>query len=279
MEDKTNCNTDETDETDMNGSQRLGSKNIPIYIYNPLGKNLFIYARLKNEVGALSAVSAILKEMSINIGNGITSVFNNEGEWSFFAVSKQDTPKSEEILKRLKSSRYVLDAYVAEDTDGLLVFPSYPVRWNTGERTIVTRLDSFIKMLDSIRSKFGSVGEAIIYEQGIELGKLGFSKIVNEMGREFALSHLRELIKIYNAIGFGKVELVYQDLEKQEFRIKIEENFECSGHSTTSPYSRFVRGNIMGAFLVLIGKELEIKETKCIAMNQDFCEFEVSPQE
>lgn len=252
------------------------SKDVPVYVWNPSKKNYRIFLRLKNAVGVIAELSELLRRMSISISGGVTSVYDGEGSWSFFAESSLNGPTAEEVSAALRRSTYVIEATVEEDLDGFLVDSTFPLRWNTGERAVLIRQAFLVSMLDSIREKFGSVGEAIIYEEGVMLGREGFKEMVARLGQDFAKSHLDLILRLYSAVGWGRVEMTYCDLLKQKITVRVIENFECCNHTSDKPYSRFFKGHLVGAFSAIMGKETTCTETKCVSLGDSFCEFTVT---
>lgn len=267
----------DTGQTNKEKSKEYETKDIPVYVFNPIKKNYHVYLRLRNEIGAIAEASYILKKASISILGGITSVSNGEGTWSFFAESQKNGLSASDVSYLLAKAKHVIDVSVEEDSEGFLVDTTFPLRWNTGERAIMIRHAFIVSMLDTIREKFGSVGEAIIYEEGVILGREGFREIVKKLGPEFARRHIDQMVRFYNAVGWGKVEIVHCNILEPRILLWVHESFECSGHSSEGSYSRFFRGHLAGAFSSLFGREMECNEIRCISSGNNRCEFLITP--
>jgi len=52
---------------------------------------------------------------------------------------------------------------------------------------------------------------------------------------------------------------------------------ECAGLSSEKPYCYFLVGFTKGIVKRLCNLDVEVKETRCIAVGDDFCEFKVTP--
>jgi predicted hydrocarbon binding protein len=269
------------DTSQISGENKMGknnTKDIPVYVYNPRKKNYHIYLRLKNSIGAIAEASQLLKKASISVLGGITSVYDGEGTWSFFAESEKTGLTASDVSSILRKAKHVIDVSVEEDSEGFLVDTTFPLRWNTGEKAVLIRHAFIVSMLDTIREKFGSVGEAIIYEEGVVLGREGFREIIKKIGQDFAKKHVDQMVRFYNAVGWGMVKIVHSNILEPRILLWVYESFECSGHSSKGTYSRFFRGHLAGAFSSLFGIEMDCTETRCISSGNDKCEFLITPR-
>jgi predicted hydrocarbon binding protein len=258
-------------------TQRNGpiAKEIPIYVKNPGKKSYQLLVRLENVPGALAEAAAIVERASVNALGGIVSVSKDQGYWCFFAESSSDGPSAEELVARLRRSKHVLGVEAKEDIEGFLVDTlTFPLKWNTGDRAILMRQQYLVRMFDDIRREFGTGGDVILYREGYAYGRSTWESLEGEIGSEYIRSHFGEVLRIYQAAGWGRVEVVEQDFADKRATIRMHECFECEGHESERPLSSFVRGHLAGAFSALMGAEGVIcEETVCAAKGDGHCEF------
>jgi len=251
------------------------AKEIPIYIRNPGKRSYQVLVRLKNVPGALADAAAVIEKASVNVLGGIVSASKDQGCWCFFGESSGDGPTAEELVAQLKRSRHVLDAEAKEDLEGFLVDTmTFPLKWNTGDRAILMRQQYMVRMFDDIKKEFGSGGEVILYREGFAYGRSTWEGLEGEIGAEYVRSHFGEVLGIYQAAGWGRVEVVDHDFAGKRAKVRMYENFECEGHQSDRPLSSFVRGHLAGAFSALMDAEsVSCEETMCTAKGDGYCEF------
>jgi predicted hydrocarbon binding protein len=132
-------------------------------------------------------------------------------------------------------------------------------------------------MLSAIREEFGSGGNVILYEEGRAYGNDVGVNYSNTLGLEFTRSNLPEVLSLYQALGWFKLESVRQNKPEKSLTIRASACFECDGSKSDGPYSHFVRGHLGGAMTAILGEEMTCEETKCLAAGGQVCEFLISP--
>jgi predicted hydrocarbon binding protein len=250
-----------------------------VYLSNPQRRLFHVVLELKNEVGAISVITSLMAGAKIKILSGVVSTTDGGslGTWSFFADAKDSSLAASQVQQLLSSSRYVQSAVVNQSDNGLLIDKvQFPLQWNTGERAITMRLDTFSAILRKIRDIFGTGGEVILFQQGLEAGKFRFGvETVGKVGDDI----LRALVSVlpgYAAVGWGRAELMPNDSTDTVVTVRLWENFECQGRTSKGPYSQFVRGHLTGLFTGLMEGEVSCKERKCLSMGDEYCEFVIS---
>ena len=78
--------------------------------------------------------------------------------------------------------------------------------------------------------------------------------------------------------GVGKPEIVSFDLATLTAVFRIHGNVECEGRKTSAPYSRWIKGQLVGFMSALFETPCKAEETKCMAMGDPYCEFVLSPR-
>lgn len=61
--------------------------------------------------------------------------------------------------------------------------------------------------------------------------------------------------------------------------MRLEDGFEGTGAKSPKPSCHFTRGLVSGACQHLLGRPTACEETKCVALGDPYCQFEVSADE
>jgi predicted hydrocarbon binding protein len=181
----------------------------------------------------------------------------------------------EELLNLLRSQKFIKSAHIINPSSNGMIYDSYffPITLGS-ERVVIFRKCVYEALFNGIRRKFGSAGEAMLYYQGFSIG----FEIYDEYAKIAKSEKLEDLIEVATAVnmtlGWGIVDKVRVNIEKGTAKFRMYHNFECElGENNGKPYSQFYRGAIAGLFTRFFGKEVEVKETKCIAKGDPYCEF------
>lgn len=249
-------------------------KDVNVIVFNPAKRFLHIAVQLKNNPGALESVVHTITVLRLNILGSFSSVDPgaDTGVWSAFVEDESHT--TSQLKEMLGKSPYVVDVVVAESRDGLLVDSiHFPLAWNSGDRAVMMRDRYLNAMFDSIRGTFGSGGEAILYQEGFAYGKESWDEFVGRLGRSFVRSHLKDVLMIYQAVGWFKLERVEHDEGSSRVALSTGGNFECEGAESREPHSHFVRGHLAGAMTAVMGRRMACRETRCVAKGDGGCAF------
>ncbi|MDW8040796.1 MAG: V4R domain-containing protein [Nitrososphaerota archaeon] len=184
----------------------------------------------------------------------------------------------EEALEILTNSYdFVKSAKIIKPQGKGVVFDDYffPLV-AAGERAVVFRKSVYEALFNGVKEKFGTAGEAMLYYQGFSVG----TEISNQYLKIAKSNKIEDLVEVAKAInmtlGWGVVDYVSIDPEKGYAKLRIHRSFECEiGEGKGKPQSQFYRGAIAGIFASFFGKDVEVKEAKCIAIGDPYCEFEV----
>ena len=118
----------------------------------------------------------------------------------------------------------------------------------------------------------------IIYEQGKASGRDAGAESVSKLGGEFVVDNLAMVTKLYQALGWFRLEEVEFDRENGTILIRTSDNFECAGTASKVPVSQFVRGHLAGSSSTYLGREVSCEETSCIARGDKNCVFALKPK-
>jgi len=250
------------------------------YHYNPGKKVFLISVDLKNVPGALASVTSILSKTSVNTLSGFTAIRAEEekGVWGFFAEAKEDL-RAVRLKQLIDDSPYVTNSIVVEGTGGLVVDTiHFPLKLNSGESMILARKEIFGVMFKRLGEMFGSGGEAIVFEEGEATGESDARRLVEIFGKDLAQQSIPELSMLYLSLGWGRPELLRFNPKPFSATIRLFDSFECSGQKSSKANSQFVRGHMTGLINVLFEKHVKCKETKCLALGDECCEFVLSEE-
>ncbi len=85
-----------------------------------------------------------------------------------------------------------------------------------------------------------------------------------------------EMVKQLAVWGYGRGEIVEIDLSVPYSKVKVVNSFNALDYEKTQkPVCHFLRGIIAGSSCIITGIEMYCLETKCVAVGDPFCEFEV----
>lgn len=255
------------------------NKDIMVYRYDPRRRYFIVSLHLENKPGELGNLANLLGIRGINILEGFFGGIETgeKGNVSFFLESTNERMDDDWLRDFLKSTVGVSDVEVKSDTEGFLTDSlNFPITWNNGDRAVLMRVEGLRAMLDAIKTADPNGGEASIYAQGFSYGDAAWENLFG-IHKPRARDGLAEMLSIYVATGWGKIELTDINPPRMTAKVRLREGFECVGLSTGKKESHFIRGHFAGAFSSYFGKVVKAKETKCLSSGDPYCEFEIGP--
>jgi hypothetical protein len=201
-------------------------KDVNVFLYNPSSRFLNVVVELKNAPGALASVLNLLQEQGVNTLGSFSSVEPSArtGVWSAFVDGSNVS--SAELKRKLSSLPSVLDSMIVDSKDGFLVDGvHFPVAWNTGDRALIMRARFIIEMFERIRRRFGTGGRSTVFEEGYAFGQGTWSELIARIGDEFARSNLKDVLSIYQALGWFKIDSVERSAGGGSAKIRVTMNF------------------------------------------------------
>jgi predicted hydrocarbon binding protein len=262
----------------------LAPKQVMVY-YHAEGRHVFQGSVwLRDIPGALASVAAELARTDVNlVAAAASSIPNTDlAEWAFFAEAKEGWPGLKKTQQVLEGCPSVVKCILKEGNRGMVIDNlHYPLRMSTGEPAMIVSRRTFRDMFDHLLSDFGSGGRVIIYKLGLASGKESYKHFGGVLGRENLVQRVPELISLYTANGWGRVEPATDSVSRFSLRpfhgtLKLFDSFECAGLRAKMPSSDFIRGHIEGMTESLIGKQVKCEETRCVSMGDEYCQFEAS---
>ena len=231
---------------------------------------------LKNVPGALAKVADKMAKHGINILSGHTTALPGEelGYVTFFAdLTGLDIDMSA-FLEQLRSMDVVENVVMLEpEIPGLIVdVAHFPLRF-LGQDVVIIDLVMVGSMFSRLYEVFETGASVILYEMGYRAGRTTAEEIMRYGLR--GLEALRAIMAFGIARGWCVPELVEWDEEAPRLVMRLWDNFECKpvAGKKDRPNSHLMRGIIAGLLEVLTGKKVKVKEVKCVAKGDDYCEF------
>jgi predicted hydrocarbon binding protein len=187
----------------------------------------------------------------------------------------------DDVVKEISSLAPVSKVSLGEGlSEGIIVDTIHQQLMWGPFRTILIRAEVMSSILDRVKGIFGAegkAGKAILYGMGEAAGRSFYKGIASQIGPETIRSHIKDIIGLHKAQGWGDFKLTSVDLDKATAVVEAHGNFECvpfEGKSS-SPQSDFVRGHLGGVFSEIFGKRVNVTETLCVARGNPYCQFDV----
>jgi len=231
---------------------------------------------LKNVPGALGQVAGELAKRGVNILSGYMSAHPGEelGYVAFFADITDAAVGLEELVSALRQLDMVAELEVHEaEVPGLIVDAVHFPLLFLGQEAVIIDLRMIGHMFSRLDEVFGTGASVILYEMGMRAGKV----IVEEVA-ECGIPE-KDMMKVIAAMGvargWGITEILSWDPKAARLVLRIWENFECKplAGRKRKPHSHLMRGLIAGIVSRLTGQPVKVREVKCLAKGDPYCEF------
>ncbi len=268
------------DDQDDNRKSKKFTRDVGTFVMNEK-KNRFAFELLvKNQPGAIFVIGQEFAEKNVNILHFAHSDTQSDKAAVFVVGDFSSADCSpEELLEHLKNNTdFVLEAEFAKKA-GPVYYSSYlfPLQVD-GKRTILFGPANLNGFLYGLRKNLGDgMALSLLYHMGFGIGEYIYNYYIKTKGYTFR--NIDKIMEMVNAIlvsyGWGKVSNF--SLGGNRIIIDVEDLWECeiqkeNGDATGSNY---FRGILAGFFQRVYEKNVEVKETLCIAKGDDFCQFEV----
>ncbi len=135
--------------------------------------------------------------------------------------------------------------------------------------TVVTFVD-LKKVLEGLLDTGAAV---ILYEAGLGCGRRMYMRMRKQYSSREEI--LKAFIDLKLSENWGEIK-VDVNLDSGEGKIVVYKSFEGKYYGASStPICHFFKGYIEGFLRELIGREITVEETKCVAMGDENCTFEI----
>ena len=255
-------------------------RHVLVAVYDP-GKAVFLaYARTKNIPGALGDVASRLAHAGLNIlsMSNSSEPGKKESDLGFFAEASDNRMTAKEVADVLAGSRFVIDTYVKKNESGFAVDDfGFPLNYFPGGRGVLFPQTGMASMFQDILERYGSGGESILYRAGHTVGRQGTDELARLFGEQNMLEASTSFLKLYNALGWGQLEVEAVSDDFATWTLALSQSFECVGLRKPKPQAHFSRGLIAGSAERLLDRPMKCEEIRCLATGQTHCSFRLGP--
>jgi predicted hydrocarbon binding protein len=257
--------------------EMVGPKEIVTMLYKHDHRLFQLAFKAEIADSPLGRLWEVLNPLGIRILNAtVTTREGQSGAWSVFLDSENYAVTKEALRPRLEATAVIRDLRIAGGEEFMVDELYYPIVMSTtGARVMLMTKESFQNMLASMDQMFGSGASVIAFKEGAAQGSryaLGLRSIIRGDIRRF----IGELAKLYAATGVGVAEFVAMDLDEPHFVVRIADSIECQGKESAKHASQWIRGHLSGAASSALDVQMECRETRCVAVGDPYCEFELS---
>jgi len=253
-------------------AQTLRRKLVYPFQYSPGKRMVQVVAWISDEPGTLASLLTALKSQ-VNLAS--TSSYSLEGNAAIFSGFGEVLSESmNAVALQVMTAKLpnVSRCQVWESRDGLLVDRFHTgFQAGAGEPYIIFPARALSETFEGIVRTFGSGGQTIIYEQGLDYGK-SRAELYKEMMGEHPEGRLDDLTSIVGALGYGKSTATLEPSGRALSLTSIE-CFECSTPTQTGRRCMFQLGMAVGIFSALFDKNLVGEEILCRHKGNEHCEF------
>ena len=149
----------------------------------------------------------------------------------------------------------------------------------TGDRCIILTKARLHQIFSRFTDLFQSGAKVIISEAGKAAGERYAEKVPKQTQANSVL-FLKIAVQRFTDAGLGKIEVSHLDPEKAEITFRIRDNFfaEMRNKDETT-YCNIVASFASGMYKRVMGKKADVKEIKCVANGDAYCEWQMKPEE
>ena len=239
-----------------------------------------IRVMLKDVPGALAKASSIVAEAGINIKTSIvfsTLPAEERGFWTAFIDVSRSKIQIDELTKKLNKVDVVLDVEIVKPKPAAYDIMHFPVLHGE-ERAVVMPISLLRNLFEEVEKILTPSGfAAVFYNAGKRSGE-NFARYYRKKFNPKTKEELAELLfSCVKAIGWGQIKTHSLDLKRIYGRIRSVDNIEAATRKNkgTEPICHWTRGFLAGYLSATTGKDVEVREVKCMGKGDDFCEFEI----
>ncbi len=192
--------------------------------------------------------------------------------------------KPEELAEEFEALEFIEKAEVIKPRfEGFIADEvSFPIMLGS-HRALIFSEPALRGFFIEFREHLGSGGEAMLYHIGREVGAER-GRHINEEAERMGINSLRDKFiigeVIFKSLGYGIPQTMDFNEDPPFFKMRVYHCIECGlGRDVGRPFSHYVRGVIAGFASEIFNRDMLVEETKCIAMGDPYCEFEVKPKE
>ncbi len=241
---------------------------------------------VENRPGILAGIARVLAERGVNIWviNFSSRVALGEVSSGFIVADftgREDV--EDEVLEELKGLEGVRRAVLVEpQLPGILADTyHFPLVDDRGERHILVNPEGIRGIVVGLAEEFGDAAKAFLYHQGYRIGR-SLAQSIREKGVE-DLRQVLQYMLLYNAASGryrGEITVYnYRDMPGDRIVVRMHDSWECDTarmHGLPGPASHLERGVLAGLLEELTGRKVVVREKKCVARGDPYCELEAT---
>lgn len=226
--------------------------------------------------GALAEVSRVFADQNVNIVHVL--VVQRVSESLVKMVIFADLTDREELIERLSEELRSRRKFVVHVNTFRKQHPEfigdvfhYPLTI-MGEIVVGFREPILRGLLETFKEKVGPEGTKIfLWHAGFSCGKRASRSYASLKVK--GIKDLITLIKLFStALGWGVIGEV--SIKDNKIIMQVLRNWECELlEEVKGPRSHFIRGIFAGIFTEFLGRDVKVRESKCIGMGEPYCEF------
>jgi predicted hydrocarbon binding protein len=141
-------------------------------------------------------------------------------------------------------------------------------------RYLLNRPETLIAFQKGIENELGDRASNLLFQSGFQGGSLS-SKRYREVFKLSDEETIRFMTEMGPQIGWGRFELEAFDPRRKRLTIKVSSSPFAEAYGPSSnPVCHFIRGVLAGMASVIYGREVEARESSCLAKGDAFCLFD-----
>jgi len=233
---------------------------------------------LKDTPGALAETARVLANACINIKTG--SIFylpgsSKLGAWTSFIDTSRAKSDLSDIVKELRKLDAVVDVKLEKPYPAPFEVIHFPIL-HGDMRAITMSVEVFKGIWEGFEKILTPSGfEAVLYDVGKRNG-ISYAKYLSEKYGVKNVELISTVVQAAKAAGWGIVEVKIIDFKRFSGTIIVKECFEALARGRKiSKVCYWIRGFVAGFISAVFDQPVEAVETRCLAVGDEYCEFEI----
>jgi predicted hydrocarbon binding protein len=145
----------------------------------------------------------------------------------------------------------------------------------TGERCVIITQARMQEIFSRLSDIFQTGANVIFFEAGKAAGERFVEETPENMKAEKTM-FLKTVVQRFTDAGLGKIETIEFNPEEGEVKFRILNNFFAELCPEESTYCNCVEGFMAGIYRKNMGEDPNIKNTKCVANGDAYCEWHMT---
>lgn len=239
------------------------------------GNVVFLAVEAENVIGVLGSITDVLRDAGMSVLDGFHSVHDDGTMWCWvLTVDTSGATKTvEEVVEEVKSLPHVVKVEHGVKRLGKLLFPPFKTSFRfMGDRAFIWRGEFMKDFFRSIRKRWGDVGAVFLYHTGLGVGRKAADEYMELLGEKDVKKMLEFNGELWVSLGWVRD---YEVEFQEEIVVRFWDLFECQSliGLVKSPSGYFTRGVLAGYINRVSGRNVVVREVKCIAKGDACCEF------